>query len=141
MNPIDLRGLSLADRGLLICLAVAKLAGWRAVKNEGLCGGWIAYSPDDERAQDIRGTADLAIVTSCPVYVESVDAVLPLLKKRGNVCMILDSSSWTVEITEERGSVENDDYDVVTIGAEDAPSLAEAACIALLRAEGIEVLS
>ncbi len=76
-----------------------------------------------------------------PPFATSADVVLPLLEKSGkDIIVVWSGGSWSVQIQEDR-NVGTEDYDVATIGEYDGPSLAECACIALLRANGCEVLT
>jgi hypothetical protein len=91
--------------------AVAEyVAGWT---NDGTHWGWHK-GPDIKRACDLDD------------YATSADAVLPLLENGLSVSCVFGGFSfqWTVSVSNRIGK---------------ADALARAACIALLRAHGVEV--
>lgn len=70
-----------------------------------------------------------------PEFSRSADAVLPFCEKFDNTVIVFNSGSWSVEIQKETGTVEGEDYDIVSIAEYDDPKLARAACLALLKAK------
>lgn len=142
-KTLDLRGCSAEKRDSSVTRAIAIIAGYSAIHNptakEDLFP-WYLTNPAGVTTGGWR-TEDSAWSHGIPSYATSADAVLSLLEKAGNIVIVRDSSVWSVDINEERGSVETDDYDVVTIGTDEAPTLAQAACVALLRANGWEILT
>ncbi len=75
-----------------------------------------------------------------PPYATSADAVLPLLEKYHIAVASRVSKQWVVEIHEENGEPNSEEYDMINIGEATAPTFPLAACLALLRAHGVELL-
>lgn len=142
ITTLDLRDISDAERDERLNVAVAEIAGWQIPDHcrtkRRLAGEGVAKT---KGAPSDFGRSPTGEYTDLPRYATSADAVLPLLEKHGSVVCLWDSFSWTVEINEERGSVEDETYDVVTIAGHDAKSLAECMCIVLLKAHGVEILT
>lgn len=129
-KTLDLRGMIDAARDANVTETVATMAGWTWDK-------YHAQKPDKKKLRFAfsRNTADFL-----PAYAESVDAVLPLL----------ENLPFRVEI----GKGLNQQFVCVICGKSDfaewgeggwhqgiAQTLARACCYALLRVNGIKVLT
>lgn len=120
-KTLDLRGLSDYARQTKINETLAGVEGWTL-------RGRTWHNPN--------GTP----IGFVPSFSTSADAVLPLLEKsEKDIIVVWSGGTWSVEINEDR-DVGTENYNVVTLGSYDDPSFAQAACIALLRANGYEVL-
>lgn len=125
-KTLDLRGLTDAQRNNAITDAISEaVCGWKKFTIEGH-GNYF---------RDQNG------VIRSKAFSTSADAVLPLLEKTGkDIIIVWSGGTWSVQINEDR-DVGTENYNSVTIGDYDSPSLAQTACIALLRANGYEVLT
>lgn len=104
-----------------------EVAGWRAIKNLGGAGGFLAIDPRGECYIDLGGTPGRAIALNAPNFCIHAEAVLPCLEK-GTV------SASRVDITDTP-----DAWRVTVPGATAfGSSFARASVIALLRAKRAE---
>lgn len=146
MTTLNLQNLSDAERNDAVNEAVAELDGWshRLATHENPIerGGYKLpttfgrsieawWKENDPECRGVYGFPKR--------YTTSSDAVMPLIEKTGFVVTVFESGVWSVEIKEETGAGET--YDCKTVGEEDGPIFAFTACIAVLRAHGIEVLT
>lgn len=124
-KTLDLRGLSEAERDAKLSIALAEIYLGGCLWHDQINGKFVRTKPLKESIDEM--------VKVLPPYATSADAVVALLEKYGDV-----------DITMTRHAGKNGV--VVCIDREEstrstAPTFPLAACLALLRANGYEVLT
>jgi hypothetical protein len=147
-TKLDLRGLSEAERNAEINAAVAEASGRYKWRNDfNTHKSWllpIETSAGIPLASELFKCRDTG---SCPRYATSADAVLPLMEKECALYRLELAEHYPAE--PQHGIPQQ--WNVTIIKTEphgfshniyaNAPTFALAACIALLRANGVEVMT